>query len=199
MFQFAPVTAAKFVPSRWVVSEPSTQLMTGRQVFQPGCKSQCRSGNTARSKTVHQVTGAVGRAGRFVDAFELDVHGIEGGSGHPRSFGHSCSSGSNLAHAASVRFRGRTGHWVGPARHARFWVLAAPGVLRGMVQGVFARGGRAGGAVNRSTNHRRKAGKSFHAVATRTVLPVGSMRVKPSSVTRSGRVSISQNSSETAR
>ena len=76
---------------------------------------------------------------------------------------------------------------------------AGSGLVRGPFYCGLGRGTHAGGAVKRSTIHWRKAGRSFHAVATRTGLPLGSMRVKPSSVTRSGRVSISQNSSETAR
>ena len=42
-----------------------------------------------------------------------------------------------------------------------------------------------GASVKRRTNHSRKPGKSCHAVAVLTVLPAGSSRVNPSSVTRS--------------
>jgi len=72
--QFGPVPTLEFVPFGWIVAEPATQIVAGRNFLEPGIHLQCLLFHSPRPEALHKETLAILFGGRIIHPFNLDHH-----------------------------------------------------------------------------------------------------------------------------
>jgi hypothetical protein len=75
MFQFGLISSFELEPLCGIVCEPLTELVAGRNLFQPNIDAGLFLGEPAGPEAVDEDTCAVGCGGCFIYALELDGHG----------------------------------------------------------------------------------------------------------------------------